>query len=595
MAFINKAEKAQRLVTGRRYANQGNTSNLQSIQAVSDSAEVFTSTFDINTSEIYSQQSLIPTASLPFSGSSQHGYILKTDGTVVTDVPTTSPTPEGSLLRYWYRHRLTETSANDQSVYFFLSPAGAIENAEQFANPSAISPFQQTNFISNKYLSASLVNNKAEVTATELAQGNTAGYDIRVYRLPAGQTDPSGDNGIEIPATQWSFDYKTGVLQFEQSANSFAGTSNQGISIYVTAYQYVGKTLNRTIQDLDNAIANLGPGGGGGGSFISSSNGTTVVSASNDSVTIKVASVNVGGFTSTSASFTIPISSSIGFRGNLTGTASWATVAVSASIMDTTATNASYYPVFVTAAGNQGLNIDTNTLSYNPSTNVLTTTASLAATASNISTAFVGSTVAPNNQILISNGTGQVTGSGNLSFNAGTLTIGNSATDITISPSVFDVSDNTYTFAFGGINNAIQVTNAANPNTGQITFNLSASFTGPTVFSSANNSTFDDQFILLASGSGAAKDSGIVFEDFNIGPFGTGSVLFADTAGTKRLSYKFTGSIDSTGFNPDAFINMTFIQDGTFTNTSIVDQKIGGDTGAGYMFIDSDGNIYIKA
>ena len=271
--------------------------------------------------------------------------------------------------------------------------------------------------------------------------------------------------------------------------------SGEGITVYVTAYQYVGKTLNRTIQDLETSIANAG-GGGGGGSFISSSNGTTIVSASNNTVTIKVDSVNVGGFTSTSASFTIPISSSIGFRGNLTGTASWATVAVSASIMDTTATNASYYPVFVTAAGNQGLNIDTNTLSYNPSTNVLTTTASLAATASNISTAFVGSTVAPNNQILISNGTGQVTGSGNLSFNAGTLTIGNSATDITISPSVFDVSGNTYTFAFGGINNAIQVTNAANPNTGQITFNLSASFTGPTVFSSANNSTFDDQFIL---------------------------------------------------------------------------------------------------
>ena len=592
MAFINKAEKAQRLVTGRRYANQGNTSNLSAIVPASDSAEVFTSTLDINASEIYTQQSLIPTASLPFSGSSQHGYILKTDGTVVTDVPTTSTVPEGSLLRYWYRHRLTETSANDQTVYFFLNPAGTIENESEFANPSAISPFQQTNFISNKYLSASLVNNKAEVTQAEVDQGNTAGYNIRVYRLASGQTDVS--TAIEVPAANWSFDYKTGVLQFEQSANTFAGTTNQGISIYVSAYQYVGKTLNRTIQDLETSIANAG-GGGGGGSFISSSNGTTIVSASDNTVTIKVASVNVGGFTSTSASFTIPISSSIGFRGNLTGTASWATVAVSASIMDTTATNASYYPVFVTAAGNQGLNIDTNTLSYNPSTNVLTTTASLAATASNISTAFVGSTVAPNNQILISNGTGQVTGSGNLSFNAGTLTIGNSATDITISPSVFDVSDNTYTFAFGGINNAIQVTNAANPNTGQITFNLSASFTGPTVFSSANNSTFDDQFILLASGSGAAKDSGIVFEDFNIGPFGTGSVLFADTAGTKRLSYKFTGSIDSTGFNPDAYINMTFIQDGTFTNTSIVDQKIGGDAGAGYMFIDSDGNIYIKA
>ena len=591
MASIDKATKANRLVTGRRFGNFGNVTT--GVQA-SDSVEPFTSTIDINSSEIYTQAYLIPSGSgdgtsahnIPFSGSLQDGYYYCTNGTI-NDGKLGQPT--NALLRYWYRHKLTETTADNQTVWFFLDPAGATEVTADQADTTTISDNHITNFISNKYATGSI----SQLGVAESSVPNTVGYNIVASYLPAGSTLPV-TSATPIPASYIAFDYKTGVLSINDYSTIPSTNSGEGITVYVTAYQYVGKTLNRTIQDLETSIANAG-GGGGGGSFISSSNGTTIVSASNNSVTIKVDSVNVGGFTSTSASFTIPISSSIGFRGNLTGTASWATVAVSASIMDTTATNASYYPVFVTAAGNQGLNIDTNTLSYNPSTNVLTTTASLAATASNISTAFVGSTVAPNNQILISNGTGQVTGSGNLSFNAGTLTIGNSATDITISPSVFDVSGNTYTFAFGGINNAIQVTNAANPNTGQITFNLSASFTGPTVFSSANNSTFDDQFILLASGSGAAKDSGIVFEDFNIGPFGTGSVLFADTVGTKRLSYKFTGSIDSTGFNPDAYINMTFIQDGTFTNTSIVDQKIGGDTGAGYMFIDSNGNIYIKA
>ena len=131
MAVLKKDEKALRLVSGRRYGNQGNVANPNNVTPANDSVEPFTSVLDINASEIYTQQNYIPTGSLPFSGSSQHGHILKTDGTIVTTLSVNDPLPEGALLRYWYRHRLTETNKNDQSVYFFLNPGGASENASQ--------------------------------------------------------------------------------------------------------------------------------------------------------------------------------------------------------------------------------------------------------------------------------------------------------------------------------------------------------------------------------------------------------------------------------------------------------------------------------
>ena len=315
-----------------------------------------------------------------------------------------------------------------------------------------------------------------------------------------------------------------------------------------------------------------------------------------------MASVNVGGFTSTSASFTIPISSSIGFRGNLTGTASWATVAVSASIADNTGTNLSYYPVFVTAAGNQGLQIDTVTLSYNPSTNILTTTASSAATASNISTAFVGS-VAPNNQILISKGTGQVTGSSLLSFDpavdGGQITIG----AVTIDQNTFTSNNaNTFNFTFGGATNAISITNPTSNTAATAVFNVTASFLGGASFTNTQVLTVSDNFILLNSGSHTsanALDSGIIFEDNQIGVgVGTGSALYHDYQ-TKRLAYSLTASYDNNGLNPDAFINMTFVGTAGQT-TSVVDNKFAGAPygsfeDKGLIFIADDGNIYIKS
>jgi hypothetical protein len=439
-------------------------------------------------------------------------------------------------------------------------------------------------------------NGRLQVIPSRFASGST---------LYSSQFDPKvlkSDGSTEITPgdlIDWVFDPFAGVLYVQDP-------SLTTVPAYITAYLYIGNYVDEVISGISTST------GGGSGNYISSSNGDYIVSASNDGILIQgtydTTPTNIANISTISASFSVPVVAT-SFTGSLQGTGSWARVAVSASIVDNTVTNVSYYPVFVTAAGNQGLQIDTSTLSYNPSTNILTTTASSAATASNISTAFVGSTVAPNNQILISNGTGQVTGSSLLSFNpatdGGQLTIGN----VTIDQNSFNSTSNTFDFGFGsGPGNAsyIQITNANNPSLATIQFNLSASFTGPSTFANSINSTFDDQFILLASGSanvGGDKDSGIVFEYGST--VGTGSALFFDHD-TKRLAFRYSASVANTAMAPQAYVNMTFVQgiDVGITSTSDIESKFtaaGGNTSElvndmkGFMFIDTNGNIYIKA
>ena len=53
MGFIDKTKKAIRLIVSRRYTHN----------TLTDAQEAFTSTFDINASEIYADQNLIPSAS----------------------------------------------------------------------------------------------------------------------------------------------------------------------------------------------------------------------------------------------------------------------------------------------------------------------------------------------------------------------------------------------------------------------------------------------------------------------------------------------------------------------------------------------------
>jgi len=188
---FSKEIKSNRILQGRRYT-----------QALTDGNEAFTQVLDLSANEIYSQQNLLPTSSLPYSGSSQNGQTITVSGE--------------TILKYWYRLQLTPgpSSGGLSSAWFMISPptASAITN-------QVIQPGQLTNFISNKYITPAKANQTAE----------TAG-DVGYTVVLRDSTGPVTDQDFQ-------FDYKMGVLNFEGAGKS---TSNP---LYLTAYQYIGKTL----------------------------------------------------------------------------------------------------------------------------------------------------------------------------------------------------------------------------------------------------------------------------------------------------------------------------------------------------------------
>ena len=206
MALINLTSKALRLLLSRRFT----TGSLTTGQ------EAFTETLDIGSSEVYTQDNLIPLTSLPFSGSSQQYSIYQSSGF--------------NVLKYWYKHRLTKFNIGTD-VWFFLNPSGSNEGI----TPQIIQTEQQTNFVSNKYATPSLAN--------AVSEDATPGYNVVVYKSTT--TDSSSlSSGDKVSTNDYQFDYKTGVLQFDANKPSASD------KIYMTSYQYVGRTLDTSISTI---------------------------------------------------------------------------------------------------------------------------------------------------------------------------------------------------------------------------------------------------------------------------------------------------------------------------------------------------------
>ena len=105
------------------------------------------------------------------------------------------------------------------------------------------------NFISNKYADASLAANTAE------AESGTA-YNVVVFK--GSSANDAG--GSIVSAGQYQFDYKTGILQFKD--NSTAPTTGASDKIFMTAYQYVGQTLDSFVSALSGSSGGGGTPGG---------------------------------------------------------------------------------------------------------------------------------------------------------------------------------------------------------------------------------------------------------------------------------------------------------------------------------------------
>ena len=187
---INNTYKSARLLQSRRYTHD----------AFTDGQEAFTSTLDINANEVYIDQALIPSSSLPFSGSAQSGSIYSVDGLPV--------------VKYYYRAGLTRSdlvSGSKNEVWFLLS------NASSSAGIGAqlIDGNQQTNFVSPKYSVTSLANANAEDA--------TPGYGVKVF-VSTSSTAAGVIAGDQVSMNDYTFDYKTGVLQFTTNTTAPATT-----------------------------------------------------------------------------------------------------------------------------------------------------------------------------------------------------------------------------------------------------------------------------------------------------------------------------------------------------------------------------------
>ena len=197
MAAINNTYKSARLLQSRRYTHDTFT----------DAQEAFTSTLDINASEVYIDANLIPSSSLPFSGSGQNGNTYSSAGQ--------------DVLKYWYRQPLTKSDTNNE-VWFFLNPSGSNSGI----GAQLIDANQQTNFVSPKYSVPALANANTEDA--------TPGYGVKVIVA-----------GTQVSVNNYVFDYKTGVVQFATSALM----PSNGQVVTITAYQYVGRKLSDYISN----------------------------------------------------------------------------------------------------------------------------------------------------------------------------------------------------------------------------------------------------------------------------------------------------------------------------------------------------------
>ncbi len=120
------------------------------------------------------------------------------------------------------------------------------------------------------------------------------------------------------------------------------------------------------------------------------------------------------------------------FIGNLTGTASSSTTSTNVATTSKS-DNVSYFLTFVSANSTSSQNIDVGPISYNPSTNTLTATTFVGALTGNASTATLAATVTTN-----ANLTGDVTSVGNTTTYSGTLGINKGGTGQTTANAGFN-------------------------------------------------------------------------------------------------------------------------------------------------------------
>jgi hypothetical protein len=400
------------------------------------------------------------------------------------------------------------------------------------------------------------------------------------------QITASGGINAVLPSSQQanfvSYNLTTGQLGYFNTGSLTAATAS-----YITSSNVFGPFGSNSILSASHAVS------ASNADFLDGQHGSFYQNASNiNAGTIGnqylPAAINV---TSVSASFTGSLT------GALIGTASWATNATTATTA-TTATNANnvavtdtttgtgpYYVMFADGTtGNRAVRVDSSTLTFNATSNVLTvtssfasaslsssyavsssytlfatsasyassalsssyaisssytlfaTTASFATSVNNISSAIAGNT---DNRVLTATGGGTINGEGNLTFDGTTLTV---------------------------TGNEI------------ITGNLIVQ--GTASFQNTTNLEVADRFILLASGSNSAGDGGLIIQQANQN---VGELLgYENSINRWGFTSSFSGA--SSSFTAVAYVTTTEV--GT---TAPPTSPIYGGSSNGF------GNIYVRS
>ena len=249
--------------------------------------------------------------------------------------------------------------------------------------------------------------------------------------------------------------------------------------------------------------------------------------------------------TVTSSFATIATSASFATTASFATSAATATNATNIAVTDTTSGTGPYYVTFVDGTtGNRAQLVDSNGLTFNATTNTLTVTSSAAL--NSLSASYAGAvnnltnaiTNNADNRVLTATGGGTINGEGNLTFDGTTLTV---------------------------TGNEI------------ITGNLIVQ--GTASFQQTTNLEVADRFVLLASGSNAAGDGGLVIQQAtqNVGE------LFGYESSINRWGFTSSFTANVSSYTPSAYITTTEVG----VTTPPVSPVYGG---AGNGF----GNIYVK-
>jgi hypothetical protein len=263
-----------------------------------------------------------------------------------------------------------------------------------------------------------------------------------------------------------------------------------------------------------------------------------------------------------------------------------ATNATNVVITNNTTTNATYYPTFVSAtSGNQALNVDSSTLTFNPSTNTLTVPnlSGLASLATSATTALnatnaINANIANNAPVsgVYSSGTLTLTNLTGGTFNVTGLT----STDTFVTGFTYSPTTNTITLSQnqGQPNQTIQINTVSGLTVSDLTANrlVYTTTSGKLITGTA---TFDGTNMVLPTAGSLSVGTGglIVGSGGSAGVAGTGDVVI-------------NGSLTVFGPSVSAFTSQLYVEDNNITlNYNPTGNTTATSIGAGWTLQDGNG------